>query len=262
MSKFTATPGLGWVIILLAGALLPGPQARADNAPPSSAQGTSAEIQMPPSAMVPAPLPLEAFAAVGSDFAKANHISDMGWSEAQISAFIDGIRSAIHGKPVAFNDTARRLSDEMGKRMTEIEARANADQFATPQRLDEYMKDICKRLNLSETDSGMGYGIDSGGTGMRPGPDDTVVVTCIGMAPDAKTVLPQLSSQKVHVKLSESLPGFVEGLQMMTVGAKGIFVMPPALTFGSGKWPDGVAPGSPLIFRVSLDDVVSTDSAK
>jgi FKBP-type peptidyl-prolyl cis-trans isomerase FkpA len=259
MRKFTAQRGLVWVIMLLAGAILPGLRVRADNVPSSSAPGTSTEIQMPPSATATAPFPLEAFSAVGSDFAKANHISDMGWSEAQISAFIDGIRAAIHGTPVAFSDTARKLSDQMGKRMTEIEARANADQFATPQRLDEYMKDICKRLNLSMTDSGMGYGIDSGGTGMRPGPDDTVVVTCIGMAPDAKTVLPQLSSQKVRVKVSESLPGFVEGLQMMTVGGKAIFVMPPALTFGSGKWPEGVEPGSPLIFRVSLDDVAGAD---
>jgi FKBP-type peptidyl-prolyl cis-trans isomerase len=48
---------------------------------------------------------------------------------------------------------------------------------------------------------------------------------------------------------------------MMTVGSRAVFVLPPALTFGHGKWPDGVQEGSPLIFELTLMDVISAPPA-
>jgi FKBP-type peptidyl-prolyl cis-trans isomerase len=51
------------------------------------------------------------------------------------------------------------------------------------------------------------------------------------------------------------LPGLMEGLQMMTVGATAVFVLPPSLSFGEGAWPEGVERGSPLVYYMSLGDV-------
>jgi FKBP-type peptidyl-prolyl cis-trans isomerase len=81
------------------------------------------------------------------------------------------------------------------------------------------------------------------------------------MAADGTTKLPQLSSDRIRSKLAQMFPGFREGLQMMTVGSHAVLVLPPALTFGHGKWPEGVQEGSPLIFEVTLIDVVSAPPA-
>lgn len=97
---------------------------------------------------------------------------------------------------------------------------------------------------------------------MRPGPDVTVVVTFTARAFDGMTALAQLSDQNAHMRLADTFPGFTEGIQMMNVGAKAIFVLPPALSFGSGKWPPGVVRGTPLIFQISLDEVVSADKSR
>jgi FKBP-type peptidyl-prolyl cis-trans isomerase len=79
---------------------------------------------------------------------------------------------------------------------------------------------------------------------------------------DGSTKLPQLSSEHIRSKVDQMFPGLREGLQMMTVGSHAVLVLPPALSFGHGEWPQGVSPGSPLIFQVTLLDVVPAPGAK
>ena len=82
-----------------------------------------------------------------------------------------------------------------------------------------------------------------------------MVVSYVAYAADGTTRLPQLSSDHVRVKLAGLLPGFMEGLQMMTVESKAVLVMPPALSFGENEWPRGVDRGLPLIFYITLHEV-------
>jgi FKBP-type peptidyl-prolyl cis-trans isomerase FkpA len=226
------------------------------------AQDSSPAIQPPQSAFQAPAIPLDAYSSVGSDMALANHLNELGWSEAQITAFIEGIRAALHGKPFPATDAARQVSDTISKRVAEIEAQEREQEFAKPGRLKEYLRDICKRMKLDESDSGLCYAISSVGSGVRPGPDDTVVVSCAAFAADLATPLPQLTNQKARTKVSDMLPGFVEGIQMMTVGSSAIFILPPALSFGKGDWPPGVDRGTPLIFRITLNEVVSANSPR
>ncbi len=207
-------------------------------------------------------VPLTAYSAVGSDMALANHLDQMGWSDAQISAFILGIRAALRGNPFPIDDAAKQVSERISQQVAEIESRQREQEFAKPGRLKQYMKDICKRLNLVESDSGLCYGVQTGSTGVRAGPDDTVVVSCAAFAADAATPIPQLTNPKARVKVSEMLPGFVEGIQMMTAGGQAIFVLPPSLSFGAGKWPPGVDRGTPILFRIGLIEVISGDSPR
>jgi FKBP-type peptidyl-prolyl cis-trans isomerase len=242
---------------ILAVALLsafPGLPARAQQPAAAPAQPAEAPKGTPAPA---APTPLSALSAIGSLLAVSNHLDELGWSEAQIDAFVDGVRAAIHGKPYPFDDAARDASNAIGRRVDEIEAREQAQEFAKPGALEKYLKDICKQMGLQESDSGLCYGIKFGAKGIRPGPDDTVVVSCTAIAADGKTPIPQLSNQNARGKVSGMLPGFVEGLQMMTVGSDAFFVLPPALSFGAGAWPPGVQRGAPLIFRIELKEVVS-----
>jgi FKBP-type peptidyl-prolyl cis-trans isomerase len=230
--------------------------------PPSTPASEPSQSPRPAAAAPESPPPLEAFSAVGSDLVMASHLNEMGWSQAQISAFIDGIRAAIGGKPFPLSDGARQISERIIQRKAEIEARESEQEFARPGRLEDYLKDICKRLKLKRTDSGLCYSIQPGESGMRPGPADTAVINITARAFDGTTVLAQLTDPKAQVKVAGTFPGLSEGLQMMNVGAKAIFVVPPALSFGSGKWPPGVARGTPLIFQIALDDVISGDKSR
>jgi FKBP-type peptidyl-prolyl cis-trans isomerase len=202
--------------------------------------------------------PLAAYSAFGSAVGLGGHFGDIGWNQQQFDAFVGGMRDAFRGKPADVGDLGRQLADEMGRRIAAIESAGEPAQAPfDPDKLVGYMRDAVKRYHLQLSESGLGYNVSVGTNGIRPRLVDSVVISCSATASDGTTKLPQLSSDRIRSKLAQMFPGFREGLQMMTVGSHALFVLPPALTFGHGQWPEGVQEGSPLIFEVTLIDVVS-----
>ncbi len=119
-----------------------------------------------------------------------------------------------------------------------------------------------KRFLLQRSDSGLCYEVNGGDYGgLRPTPHDVVVISLSCVGPDGTTKLPQLSQDRARIKVSDMLPGLAEGLQMMTLESQARFIVPPKLSFSDGPWPDGVAPGSPLLFTVVLHEIVNPDRA-
>lgn len=204
--------------------------------------------------------PLSAYASFGSSLALSGHFAELGWSDQQVDAFLQGFKAATQGKPVPLDDSARQLSAEMGKRISERAAarRLQEAEVADPKvRLKAYFREMGKRLGLQVSDDGLGYNIQSGRNGIRPRVGDTIVITVKATQADGSSVLGQLSAEHLKVKFSGMMPALMEGLQMMTVGSHAVFVIPPALSFGDGPWPDGVPQGSPLVYWVTLEDVAA-----
>ena len=236
-----------------------------------SASGLSADVagvNSAPAANPPVPavenFPLSSFAAVGSRFIQASRLNELDWTEEQIAAFLDGIRTALHGKGYDLDETAQRMTVAMGERLHELEIRKQkqvAERLAQPGQLAKYLKEMRKRFNLQLSDSGLAYSIQAGQMGVRPRPGDTVVVSCEARAADGTTKLPQLSNDHVRVKLAALLPGFMEALQMMTVDSTAMLLVPPELSFGANEWPEGVERGMPLLFKVTLHEVISVEAA-
>jgi len=133
---------------------------------------------------------------------------------------------------------------------------------ALPTRLAQYLNGICRARGLQLSASGLAYGVQPGRPGTRPGPRDKVIVTAVAFAADGVTKLPQISFERAQMDLAATLPGFTEALQMMTLDSRGMFVLPPSLSFGEGPWPEGVERGSPLIFQVTLHEVITADAPR
>ncbi|HZZ17900.1 MAG TPA: FKBP-type peptidyl-prolyl cis-trans isomerase [Opitutaceae bacterium] len=222
--------------------------------------------QATPAAPTPAPVyPLTAYSSFGSSLALSGHFADLGWSEEQVNAFLQGFKSAVQGKAVPMDDSARQLAADMGKRISEITASGQLQEAeaADPKvRLKTYFREMGKRLGLQVSDDGLGYNVQAGRNGIRPRMGDTVVFTVKATQADGATTIPVLSAEHLKVKFSGMMPALMEGLQMMTVGSHAVFVIPPALSFGDGQWPDGVPQGSPLVYWVTLEDVAAAPSAR
>ena len=71
------------------------------------------------------------------------------------------------------------------------------------------MKDARRRFALQLAESGLGYNVTQGRNGIRPRPGDTIVFTCLAMAADGTTRLPQLSSDRIRTKMEGMLPGLM-----------------------------------------------------
>lgn len=213
----------------------------------------------PPSAP---PAPLEAYAAVGASMVQDNRLAQLGWTREQIEAFLGGVRAGFSGENRPVDATAQGLLNQIGRRMQELaeeekRVKFGTEAFAQPGYLEKYLKEIRRQFSLEESDSGLSYDIKTVGYGVRPGPDDTVVISYKVSKADMATELPHLTVDRAKVKMADLPPGLREGFQMMTVGSAGMLVVPPGLSYGAGEWPPGTERGTPLIFLVKLHEVVA-----
>jgi FKBP-type peptidyl-prolyl cis-trans isomerase FkpA/FKBP-type peptidyl-prolyl cis-trans isomerase FklB len=200
---------------------------------------------------------LSAYEAFGSAMGQSGHFTEIGWSGAQFDSLIEGMRSVFLGKPHVVDDAGRQLAAETGRRITAVvSGAADAQEEFDSGKLVAYMQDVGKRLQLQMSSSGLGYTITPGPGAAKPAAGDTVVISCAAFAFDGSTKLPQLSSDRIRSRIPDMLPGFREGILLMSVGSHATFVFPPALSFGRGQWPDGVIHGSPIIFDVTLREII------
>jgi len=118
------------------------------------------------------------------------------------------------------------------------------------------MAENAARSGVTTTTSGLQYEVIKQGSGVKPGPDDSVRVNYEGTLIDG-TVFDSsyASGQPIEFLLNAVIPGWIEGLQLMNEGSTYRFVIPPDLAYGSyGSGP--IPPEATLIFTVDLLSVL------
>lgn len=198
---------------------------------------------------------MRAYAAVGSVMGQNLRLADLRLSDAELEAFLDGMRMAARGQPHTLDAEGVRTMEMLQQRLASL-----LPAVAESSPVERYLDEAKHRFQLQQSETGLLFRVQNG-AGPRPRPEDTVVITYETRSADGRTELPQLSRTSVRVKVSDLMPGLVEALQMMPLAAEAQLVIPPHLSFGSGAWPDGVEENAPLIMRVRLEDIVpATDS--
>lgn len=128
-----------------------------------------------------------------------------------------------------------------------------------------------KGLKPAVTASGLNYVISKEGSGPKANPGDTVVVNYTGkflsgkvfdssLADEAKksgTFNPQRPYEplKLPVGMNGSIPGFEEGLMLLTKGSKATLILPSSLAYGE-QGNQGIPPFTPLIFEVDMVNII------
>jgi len=111
----------------------------------------------------------------------------------------------------------------------------------------------CKEMK--KTASGLEYGVlKKGRDEATPGPDDVVEVHYTGWLLDGKKFDSSRDRGEVFTTpVSDVVKGWIEGLQLMTPGARFKFVIPPELGYGADGAGGGlIPPNSTLVFDVEL----------
>ncbi len=137
-------------------------------------------------------------------------------------------------------------------------AKPAARRPAAPQIIALPLKQIIplsQRACTAKTASGLGYRILRASSGARPAGDATVTVHYIGYLTATGEVFDQGMASSFPVK--GVIPGFSEGLGLMTQGSIYRFCIPAAMAYGP-KETGPIPPNSDLIFQVELVQAATT----
>lgn len=180
--------------------------------------------------------------------AMGQQLHGMGVNDLDVESYADAVKSVMdHTEPKMKPEEAQKLINEyLQKLQGELEARAReaGNKFLAENKLKEGVK---------ETASGLQYVVEKEGTGAKPGPTDEVTVHYTGKLLDGTVFDSSVSrGEPATFPLNRVIPGWTEGVQLMSEGAKYTFFIPSDLAYGAQGVPNAIPPHSTLIFEVEL----------
>jgi FKBP-type peptidyl-prolyl cis-trans isomerase len=122
----------------------------------------------------------------------------------------------------------------------------------------DYLKSHAEKEGVQVTESGLQYIVITEGDGVKPKPTDEVTVHYRGTLIDGSEFDSSYSrNAPTSFGVSQVIPGWTEGLQLMSVGSKFLFVIPHELGYGERGAGGSIGPYETLIFEVELLEIKS-----
>ncbi len=165
-------------------------------------------------------------------------------------AFMTGFKDAMTGKdPVLNEQQVREVMSAFEKDMDQKQQAAGQKNTSDG---EKYLADNKNKPGVKTTASGLQYKVLKEGTGASPKETDTVTVNYRGTLIDGTEFDSSYKrGEPATFPLNRVIKGWTEGLQLMKVGAKYQFVIPPGIAYGE-RAAGQITPNSTLIFEVEL----------
>ncbi len=112
---------------------------------------------------------------------------------------------------------------------------------------------------VRRTVSGLRYKVLVEGSGNKPTEDDSILVGYRGFHADGSLFW---ENEREEFVLNGTIKGFCEGVGMMPVGSKYVLYIPSALGYGHNGIAELIAPDEPLIYEVTLIDIMDGGSSE
>ena len=161
--------------------------------------------------------------------------------------FADALRAVYgEGTPAMTYDEAKQVVQEY---FTNLQAKAGEMNAKAGK---EYLANSAKEEGVKVTESGLQYLVVKEGNGKKPGPNDVVTVHYTGRLIDGTVFDSSVErGEPATFAVGQVIPGWVEGLQLMSEGSAYRLFIPSELAYGEhGTGP--IQPNSTLIFDVQL----------
>ena len=178
---------------------------------------------------------------VGSDLAETG-------MEFNYDSFLRGFRDSMENGETrfSFDEAVGIINAAFESQRAEISNRNLAMGAA-------FLAENSQRPEVIVSSSGLQYEVISEGTGLTPGPMDTVLVHYLGRTIDG--VVFDTTYERgfpAEVPLDRVIPGWAEGLRMMQEGGRATLYIPPDLAYGEAGAGSMIGPNSVIIFDVEL----------
>lgn len=175
-------------------------------------------------------------------------------SEANFELIIQGFRDAIaKGRLVCQDSSDMILSMYFQQKAMAKQAEEDKKSEVFKVAGEKFLAENSKKPGVVTTASGLQYQVITEGDGVHPNAESTVKVhyhgtTIEGMVFDSSVD----RGEPIEFPLNQVIPGWTEGVQLMSKGAKYKFFIPQQLAYGSQSPTPIITPYSCLIFEVEL----------
>jgi FKBP-type peptidyl-prolyl cis-trans isomerase len=176
-----------------------------------------------------------------------------------LEALLAGIRDGMSGEepalsPEEINTLLQSLTGAVNQQMMEEEA---AEAARNESEGASFLAENLKKEGVVATASGLQYEVLQEGTEVRPTPEDQVSIHYrMALLDGTEFDSSYESGEPAAIGVTAVIPGFSEGLQLMTVGSRYRFYIPPELAYGRPGSPPNIGPNATLVFEVELLEIV------
>lgn len=150
-------------------------------------------------------------------------------------------------------DTLMTLEEAGNAINARMEAMFAEQTAANRKRGEDYRSENAGKEGVTVTESGLQYSVITPAEGPSPQATDQVTVHYRGTLIDGTEFDSSYSrGEPTSFALNQVIPGWTEGVQLMNVGSKYRFVIPPELAYGERGAGGSIGPYETLIFEVEL----------
>lgn len=173
---------------------------------------------------------------------------------------LKAIQDTAAGNPSPYTEEEMVAANEEAQKF--LQARQQEQQQATQQQSQgnlevgqTFLKENAAKEGVMTTMTGLQYEVIEAGEGNKPASTDTVKVHYTGRLLNGTVFDSSVErGEPVEFPLNQVIPGWTEGLQLMSPGAKYRFWIPSTLAYGE-QAPPAIGPNQALDFEVELIEI-------
>jgi len=178
--------------------------------------------------------------------------------EMDIDVVIAALRASYAGEPTLMSDqeVAEERQRFIEERQAQIDNQRNEEASVNLEEGQAFLAANAVKDGVKVTESGLQYRVIEEGEGAQPTAADRVTVHYRGRLINGVEFDSSYGrGEPTTFGLSQVIPGWTEGLQLMREGGKYEFFIPSELAYGERGAPGAIGPNSALIFEVELVEV-------
>ncbi len=175
-------------------------------------------------------------------------------TELDLAALFDAIKATYNGEELAMTpeEAATIRQSFIAKQRSETENEKERLAAANTTEGDNFLLENQSKEGVQITDSGLQYKVIDLGDGPKPTATDKVKVHYRGTLLNGEEFDSSYArGEPISFQLDRVIPGWTEGVQLMSVGSNFMFYIPSNLAYGPGGG-GPIGPNATLIFQIEL----------